>query len=151
MQENNSACIKMVVGALTMTDKSLGHELWANTWTVLSQNSMDMSKDVKRTGTIRNGIMGEPADGDVNSEKANRWSEIKQRTMYLRCLLCLELPDQVTLLSNTSVRTWAGVYSRSCWSRSRGGRSHAWFVIQTCFLLKLCLNKEKRGKDSSFK
>lgn len=146
MHENNSACIKMVVGALTMTDKSLRHELWANTWTVLPQNSMDMSKDVKMTGTIRNGIMGEPADGDVKSEQANKWSKIKQMTMYLRCLLCLELPDQVTLLSNTSVWTRAGVYLRSCWSRNTGGRSHAWFVLQTRFLLKLCLHKEKKGK-----
>lgn len=64
--------------------------------------------------------------------------------MYLRCLLCFELPDQVALLSNTSVGTRAGVCLSSCCST--GGRSHARFVVQTRFLLKLGLQKEKKGE-----
>lgn len=62
---------------------------------------------------------------------------------YLRGPLCLQFPDHLALLGNAGVRAGGGVCLCGGRGWSRGGRSHAWLVVYTCLLLKLCLQRER--------
>lgn len=104
MRENNWACVEMTVGQLRMSDKSLGQMSCEQTRD-LSLNGHQQRREM--AGSSCHGSKGGPMDGDVTREQASTqmWREPKEMTMYLRRLLCLELPHQVALLGNTSVRT----------------------------------------------
>lgn len=145
MHENNSACMKTDGGGwpwLTNHEDTSCEQIHGQ---FCHRTQWRRAKTWRRQGASVKELWVDQ-QAEMQTVGKQTWSDqsLKQTAAYLWCLPCLELPDQVALLSNTSVRTWAGFYLRS-WSAG-GRRGHAWFVLQTRFLLKLRLHKKKMVK-----
>lgn len=78
-------------------------------------------------------------------------SKLIKKARYLRCLLRFQFPEQLALLGHTGMWTGGGVCLCAGRGRSGGGRRHAWFVVHTCLLLKLGLQRERERKRMKFK
>lgn len=74
-------------------------------------------------------------------------SKLIKKARYLRCLLRFQFPEQLALLGHTGMWTGGGVCLCAGRGRSGGGRRHAWFVVHTCLLLKLGLQREREKKN----
>ena len=124
------------------------HAVWMDKWKMTGQ----ITRNPQWLGTW--GMIGQPDVGGKSEWTCKcenkrlldnglwTWLLTGQTWRYLGCLLCLQFPDQLTLLWNTLIKTWRRVGHRGR-SRGRGsggsGRGHPWFVILTRHLFKLRL------------
>ena len=134
----------------TMTGQNTQIEWTNEKWLDKSLEIHKGTNDLGHGGWLDNQMWAGRASGHANVKTMDdglwTWLVTGQTRTYLGCLLCLQFPDQLTLLGHSGEWTGGGVWWRCGWCWSWGGRGHTWLVVHTCLLFKLSLHEKEKEK-----